>query len=291
MSEEIVKFINILLIAALLIIGGQSCNSEKSGKEKQAQAAEKMMSDINKLYSGKDYNNALVMIDSLMKTYPGVIDTQRKALHVRTLIMERCTINDSIDNENVLTENIILADSLAKRLTYVKNEDMVEGYYVSTLIPYSGVMSATGITARVSDNGELSLVSTLSGHRISHSSIRAITDTLSATTSVIPTGNSRNYYFSQSGVEAVTYLQTECDSICHFIQLHTKDHIGIVFIGKRNYKMTLSQKEKQAISEVYAYYQATHAVEKAQIERVKFARKLQLTRKQIKQTAVNLKGN
>lgn len=275
----------------LLLIGFQSCNSEKSEKEKKAQESEKVMSNINKLYANKDYNNALVMIDSLMKSYPGVIDTQRKALHIRTLIMERITLKDSIQNEAVLERTIHIVDSLRKTLDYTKESDMVEGYFTSSQVPYTSALNATGITTRVNEEGELSLVSTLVGRHISHCSVKAVVDTLTASTATVPISNSRNYYFSKSGIESVTYTQTECDSLCRFIKSHVQDVITINFIGNKSQKYVLPENAKRAIADVYSYYEANATIKEAQLNRQKFARRLQLTRKQIKQTAVNLKGN
>ena len=56
------------------------------------------------MYAGKDYDNAMLMIDSLMKTYPGLIDVQRKAMHIQTMITEKRTLADSIANEKSLSK-------------------------------------------------------------------------------------------------------------------------------------------------------------------------------------------
>ena len=53
----------------------------------------------------------------------------------------------------------------------------------------------------------------------------------------------------------------------------------------------LSQKEKSAIENVVNYATAITAAHDAANMRLKFARKLQLARKQIKQTATNIQGD
>ena len=67
--------------------------------------------------------------------------------------------------------------------------------------------------------------------------------------------------------------------------------ITIKFVnGSKSYKQVLSQKEKSAIKNVVNYATAITAAHDAANMRLKFARKLQLARKQIKQTATNIQG-
>ena len=237
------------------------------------------------MYAGKDYDNAMLMIDSLMKTYPGLIDVQRKAMHIQTMITEKRTLADSIANEKVLEQSMAAADSIKHNLKFVNSADMVEGYFVDKTMPDDGIPSVTGIVARVAEHGDISLLSSLRGHRIRHTRICA--------TGNVPPSNSRNYRYNDNGqnVELVTFNAQECGDFLSFIAQNTALPITIKFVnGSKSYKQVLSQKEKSAIKNVVNYATAITAAHDAANMRLKFARKLQLARKQIKQTATNIQG-
>ena len=78
MLNEITKKIFPGLLCTCLLCCNIACTSGSGEDEKNA---EKMMLEINSLYSNKQYDKAMSMIDSLMKSYPGMIDIPHKALH------------------------------------------------------------------------------------------------------------------------------------------------------------------------------------------------------------------
>lgn len=289
MLDVTIKYISVILIA-LSSISFVSCGNKQSAEEKDAEA---LMSKIKVLYTDKNYDQAMLMIDSLMKAYPGMIDVQRRAMHIQTMITEKKTLSDSIANEVTYQQNVALADSVKANLKFVKQEDMVEGYYVDKTMPDNGMPSSTQLVARVSKNGDLSVLSSLRGHKCHHNRLNAETDSSSVFTAVVPTSNPRNYKFSDNGqsVELVTFNGNECEEFCTFIASNASLPIIVKFIGNaKSHQISLSKSEKTAFSNVVAYHNALCEIEKATTMRLKFAQKLKLARKQIKQTATNLKG-
>lgn len=268
-----------------------SCGSNQSEEEAKA---EKILTDVKTLYSDKKYDEAMKMIDSLMKSYPGMIDMQRKAMHVQTLIIEKQTINDSIDNEAFYLKNKTLADSLLGNFKFVKTEDMVEGYHVPKSVNPDGLIYQNGIEARVGENSGIYLVSSLHGVPIRHTRLEVSADGETVSTKAVPTGNSRNYRFKNDGrqVEMVTFNTAECDSLCSFVSNNRTKAIRLCFIGKYGKQaMALPDRTKKEIAEAYELDTIQKNVRSAEINRLKFYKKLQLTRKQIKQTATNIQGN
>lgn len=292
MLDATIKHIFQYILLSACLFCSFSCSNSKQTED--AEKAEQVMSQIKSLYAGQDYDNAMLMIDSLMKTYPGLIDVQRRAMHIQTMITEKRTLADSTANEKILEQSMAAADSIKHNLKFVKNADMVEGYFVDKTMPDDGIPSATGIVARVTEHGDISLLSSLRSHRIRHTKICATADTASVATNNVPLSNSRNYHYNDDGqsVELVTFNAQECGDFLSFIVQNASCPITIKFInGTKSYKQTLSQKEKDAIVNVVNYTTAVTTAQSAANMRLKFARKLQLARKQIKQTATNIQGD
>ena len=121
-----------LAVAILPMLIATACGSQKSEEEINA---ERLLSEVKSCYSGKQYDKAMSMIDSLMKTYPGLLDVQRAAMHYQTLIIEKQTLRDSTDNEQLYSENRAIADSLLKQFRYIKTTDKFQFLNISN--PYS----------------------------------------------------------------------------------------------------------------------------------------------------------
>ena len=68
-------FLGILLTAMLVACGS---NTQKE--------AEQLLKEANKQFAQKQYDRALISIDSLRKVYPGAIDTRKKALKLQQSI-------------------------------------------------------------------------------------------------------------------------------------------------------------------------------------------------------------
>ena len=289
MLNEITKKIFPVLLCTCLLCCNIACTSGSGEDEKNA---EKMMLEINSLYSNKQYDKAMSMIDSLMKSYPGMIDIQHKALHTQTVIVEQQAINDSIDNDVAFAKAVNEGNLHKANLKYVKTDNMVEGYYVPKNVADDGLLTKTGILARVSDKGNLSVVSALFGGN-NHTRLTVTADGFEASTIDVPKSNSRNYSFLENGirVEMVTFETAECDSLCAFIANHSTSKIKLSFVGKRSHTIPLTENCIKDIVEVYNLYIAYKSMHTSEVERIKIMRRLQLARKQVKQTATNLQGN
>ena len=293
MYGSLSKNIITAIIAALPVVTMVSCsgNQQKSENEVKAEA---LLKNVQSLYEEAKYDDAMTMIDSLMKVYPGELDVQRRALHVKTLINEKLIFNDSIANEELYAQSKQMVDSLGARFKFMKEKDMVEGYYISKSLNNDALIKTTGLMPRVGEDGSLSLVSSLYGHSIKHTRLSATANNSTVTTVDVPVSNDRNYRFNDNGVpvEMVTFTMKECDSLCHFIMENAGTNIRLTFeSGKKKHATTLSKKTKEIISETYEYSHSLQDLKKAEMDRVKFAKKLQLSRKQIKQTATNIQGN
>lgn len=278
----------ILLLAAAMSV--TSCGNSKT--ESQINA-ENILSEAQSLYDSGKYMEAIGTIDSLMKKHPGIIDVQRQAMHLKTLVVEKQTILDSIANDSAIVANKQIVDSLANNFKYVKTADMVEGYYVSKNVSGDNLTKRTNIEARINEMGEIYLVSSLYGKSIKHTKLRAVAGDSTVETEAVPYDNARNYRFKDGGtpVEMVTFRKADCDTLCQFIADNVAKDIKVEFIGGKKYSLPLPSKTKNLIAETYIF--ATHKAQLKKAEDLKlyYMRKLQITRKQSRQTATNIKGD
>ncbi len=278
----------ILLLAAAMSV--TSCGNSKT--ESQVNA-ENILSEAQSLYDSGKYMEAIGTIDSLMKKHPGIIDVQRQAMHLKTLVVEKQTILDSIANDSAIVANKQIVDSLANNFKYVKTADMVEGYYVSKNVSGDNLTKRTNIEARINEMGEIYLVSSLYGKSIKHTKLRAVAGDSTVETEAVPYDNARNYRFKDGGtpVEMVTFRKADCDTLCQFIADNVAKDIKVEFIGGKKYSLPLPSKTKNLIAETYIF--ATHKAQLKKAEDLKlyYMRKLQITRKQSRQTATNIKGD
>ena len=278
----------ILLLAAAMSV--TSCGNSKT--ESQVNA-ENILSEAQSLYDSGKYMEAIGTIDSLMKKHPGIIDVQRQAMHLKTLVVEKQTILDSIANDSAIVANKQIVDSLANNFKYVKTADMVEGYYVSKNVSGDNLTKRTNIEARINEMGEIYLVSSLYGKSIKHTKLRAVAGDSTVETEAVPYDNARNYRFKDGGtpVEMVTFRKADCDTLCQFIADNVAKDIKVEFVGSKKYSLPLPSKTKNLIAETYIF--ATHKAQLRKAEDLKlyYMRKLQITRKQSRQTATNIKGD
>lgn len=278
----------ILLLAAAMSV--TSCGNSKT--ESQVNA-ENILSEAQSLYDSGKYMEAIGTIDSLMKKHPGIIDVQRQAMHLKTLVVEKQTILDSIANDSAIVANKQIVDSLANNFKYVKTADMVEGYYVSKNVSGDNLTKRTNIEARINEMGEIYLVSSLYGKSIKHTKLRAVAGDSTVETEAVPYDNARNYRFKDGGtpVEMVTFRKADCDTLCQFIADNVAKDIKVEFVGGKKYSLPLPSKTKNLIAETYIF--ATHKAQLKKAEDLKlyYMRKLQITRKQSRQTATNIKGD
>ena len=279
-----------ILLAICLSASIYSCGNQKSEEQKYA---EQYLSEAQSLFNNKQYDRASIMLDSLMKTYPGVIDVQRNAMHLRTLITEQVTIADSISNDSVIAANKNFVDSVSKRFKFVKTKDMVEGYYLNNSIALDNLTKRTDIEARIDEQGNIYLISSLYGKPIKHTSLIAKCNKEEARTKEIAYDNAKNYRFKDgnTSVEMVTFNKEACDTFCQFITRNIDNKIVIEFSGRGKHSIVLSDRSKKAIAETYEFADRKAILKKSEDLKIYYSRKLQITRRQSRMTATNIKGD
>ncbi|MBS7410114.1 MAG: hypothetical protein KIG59_04040 [Muribaculaceae bacterium] len=286
MYKEAINFIT----AALVAIAIPACSN---GKSEEQIKAEELYGLAQSKYDSSNYEEAILYIDSLVKTYPGVIDVQRNAMHLKTLIVEKKTIADSIANDSIILANKAVVDSLAKQFQFVKTKDMVEGYSVLNSIGADRLVKATGIEPRINEAGDIYLLSSLYGNAVGHTSLRVSGTSGQVETGVVPQDNANNYRFRDGStqVEMVTFSKEKCDTFCQFIAANRNDKLTVSFCGRKSTQVVLTDRTKSEIATTYDYATKKSELKHAEDMRLYYSKKLQITRRQIRATATNITGD
>lgn len=283
-----IRLYAVLLVAASMA-GFVSCGNSKSEEQLKAEA---LLSDAQSMFDSNQYDKSIALIDSLSKTYPGLIEVQRNAMHLKTLATEKKTILDSISNDSVIITNKQLVDSLSKGFKYVKTQDMVEGYYVKSSVSSGNLTKRTDVEARIDELGNIYLVSSLYGKGVKHTRLKVLCNGGEVATTNVAYDNAKNYRFKDGAtpVEMVTFDKEACDSLCRFILENRGKNITLEFCGNRIYKMQLPANTKNTIADTYLYASRKAELKKAEDLKLYYAKKLQITRRQSRQTATNISG-
>lgn len=288
MCSAVIK--NFIPVIACLGICLTACNNNKSENQLKAEG---ILTQAQSSFENKKYDLAITQLDSLMKKYPGEIDVQRNAMHLRTLVIEKKTIIDSIANDSTIAANKQIVDSLSNMFRYVKTRDMVEGYFVSKAISDNHLTKQTDIEVRIDDRGNIYLLSSLYGNTIHHTYLKAKCNAGTVETKAVAFDNAKNYRFKDgnTSVEMITFDKEACDTLCQFISENRNTAITIEFCGRKSYSMQLSNKTKNSIADTYLFATRKSNLKKAEDLKKFYAQKLVITRKQSRQTATNINGD
>lgn len=259
------------------------------GVSKEQQEAENLLISAKQLIENKQYDNSIVLLDSLCKTYPKEFDLVKEAMHVKATALEQKFTIMLAQADSVIAVNAPIVESISSKFKVVKSPEMVEGYRVVKNIAGTPLINRTGIEPRIDDGGNLYIVSLLNGHSIHHNKlIASVKGKSSAETASIPYDEARNYRFDDNGVsnEMVTFRFDECEDFCKFIADNSNENITLTFSGKKSYSMPLPTAVKQAIIDSYSYSSAIRTGLEAEKNKMLLQKKIEVAKNQIERTKV-----
>ncbi|MDD2961288.1 MAG: hypothetical protein PHR45_04310 [Muribaculaceae bacterium] len=283
MYNEVIKK-SLFTILTTGLIFSSSCGNKKNSPSE----AELLLTSAQEAFDNADYNKSIILLDSLTKSFPTEIDTQRKGMHLKTVVDEKKSIKDSISNDSIINIYSSVKNDLSSKFIYIKTKDMVEGYSVHKNSPQ--LINRTGVEARIDDSGAIYLVSLLNGHSINHTKISFSNGASESFSDNVPFNGSTNYRFKDSGVtnEMVTFRGAKCDTLCQFVSDNANANLKLNFIGKSRFSIPLSKNERNILAETQKYSVATIKLKKAEGLKLYYLNRLKITREQIKKTSNNL---
>lgn len=257
------------------------------GSNNKDSEAETLLADAKAQFDKADYTQALVELDSLKSKYPTAIETQKKAIHLRTLIDEKTTLDEIKANDSILYAANRQKQSLEKDFTFIKTKDMVEGYHVLKSVSKRPLVQRTGIEARIDEQGRIYLITLLHGNAVKHTKISVSSSKGEEVfTNEVPYNGSTNYRFVNEGIsdEMITFRSEQCDSLNQFVTANKDSSLKLNFIGKKRFSLPLSPADKKMIADTYNYSNAIINGKKAESQKLYLDKKLEIAREQIKKT-------
>lgn len=264
--------------AALLLA---SCSGSKNA-DPQAQA---LLDGANQAFTAADYTLATSLLDSLQKTFPGEIALQKEAMALRPKVIEKATLLQISTNDSLTALCHLTADQMKGKLKWVKEPQMVEGFYVASGSYNPSFMNSTGIQGRVSEIGEFYIVSS-ARPAVGHTSIALSAGSASAATPAVPYDGESNYRID--GGEVITFSPQQSDTIGQFALANTGRPLTLSFRGKRTSVRKLSADQVTDIADAYAYASAITQARRLAAERQRLEATLQVARNQMARTDTSI---
>lgn len=240
------KFLYIALFASLL-----SC----SGNEEKALA---LYQSAEQQYSAGNYNEALLLLDSIDNAYAKCFDVRKAgqllmykinlAIEEKTLVETDTLLNRIIPKINETTE---------KYFVFEKSEYDELGRYIFKGTEVENNVQRSYIHAAVNEYGVTQLISTYSGGSdINHTAVRfKASDGSEVLTNTIPYNDGSNYKYVIDGThyESVTYQGEKDNGALAFIANHVGDNgLKAILIGeKKEITVNVSKSEREALAASY----------------------------------------
>lgn len=240
MLREVCKSIVIALSVTSMLV---AC-----GPGEEEKAAAKLLDEARTAIDNKQFENAIGLLDTLSVLHPKMTKVIKKAIELRPVAIEGVTIKQLEQSDSLMALARWRADSLSPMFTTVNDSRLVEPYTVAKAAP-ANIYSRTGIEARVTPDGAFSIVSSLNGPKIRHTSITLSDGNEAATSESVPTGSEANYTIN--GSETVTFSVHKCDTIGDFAVKHDNRPLKLTFNGTKTHTIKLSPKEVHAIADTY----------------------------------------
>ena len=230
------------LIAAFLAIAALSVTS--CGGDNQVKTAQSMLERARTAANMGQYEAAKLLLDSIDSVCPKAVDVRREGMSLMATVREGL-LNIQIAQTDSLQ---LRGDSLQQRLRKVENP--IEPYFVVTDL---GTVTQ-GLDPRLMPDGTLYILSRLSSPKIRHTSVSlSAPDGTSAASASIPRDGERND--DTGGIETITFIGTDADTIGAFVTAHLGSPISLRFIASngKTTEMPLPQQQAQAIAAAYGY--------------------------------------
>lgn len=270
-----------LLLCALTACGGPS--------EEQI-AAQGLLEQARALYDQGMYDSSAVIADSLCKTYPKQFDLVKEAMNARAMALEQSFTIQLEATDSVIAQKKRVVEELAGKFTYIKTEDMVEGYKILTSLVKRPLVGRTGIEPRVDEGGNLYLFSLLNGVPAKHEKLVAYVrknKAEAAETATVAYDDIRNYRFTDINDvsnESVTFHFDECAEFCQFVVDNADKDLNLTFSGKKSHTIQLDKATKQAIVDSYTYSAAIRDGLQADMQRMLLLKKIDVAKSQVERT-------
>lgn len=262
------------LLLAAAITGAVAVSTASCGRSDE-QKARQYLDRATTMLSSADYSGALAALDSLNTLFPAEVKVRREGMALRPQIIERQSLRQLEHCDSVLASLTIQSDRLKGVLKHVP--DAFEGYYTTAALAGKVPAEKSGLYARMSPDGVFMVIASSTRSALS-TGVTLSTSSQSVSTPEVPHDGERND--RSRGVEIITFMPSECDTLGSFAAANPGAPIKLTFNGAKPYEIPLPADQAAALGEVYIASRTFAALRAAQLEKSRLEKQLQTARNQ-----------
>lgn len=244
-----------ILLSALMLF---SCEN------KEQKAAEQLFKEAQAMVQNEQFEEALLLLDSLQNSYPELVEIRRKAFELSKVLRIEQGRKDSLVIVPELRALELIADSLYQSFKLIEVPDMPD----ENILRFKGYDPSVNSSSPFMDcylthNGELKLVAGISERYPINSIYVKVYDSKGqkfAVSDTIPYDGGLNYRYEYLSryYERLTFSSEAASRVASFIsELPDYEQIRMVFYREDGSAMpahTLNNRAKEAIKGTYEYY-------------------------------------
>lgn len=234
----------IVFILLLGLITLSSCEHQRNNGEAEAK---ELLDEAEIRINADDFDYARVLIDSLRNTYPRAFETRRRSINVLNELEVKETEHKAIAQGKVMEKLDSELSEIKKDFILEKDERYQEVGFYKAKKQQASSLHRTCLYAEVDENGQLFLISVLTGKKISHD--RIIVEVQGEEKRESAKCLSFLIDKSSGNEEQATFKKyAEDNGIINFIAENANKNIFITCEGQKgSHKYQLSKTDAQAI--------------------------------------------
>lgn len=254
-----------IFVFLLLLCGLISCSSKSKN-------AKYYLTMAQEYYKANNYENAKSYIDSIKLLHPKSFKEIKEGFALLQDVRRAENKRNIAFLDSVIEVNYTVLKEIQTKFDFVRDENYQEfGNYVPKLTPSSKPLEENTLRSRVSEKGVLFLESVISGSDINHNKIKVSIPDGSYAETLTVTSDGLNYKFTtlKRTYEIVRFIGKDENGVSEFIYTFKDSPITLTYLGKRNYTKTLSNTEKNAISQSFQLSSVLSEIENIKFEKGK----------------------
>lgn len=277
MSNAISK-LSLIRIAAAAVITATALGATSCGDSDKKQAEALLEQARADLQDGR-YSAGLAILDTLDARFPAQTDARRQGMHLRPQLIERQSLREMESADSLLAVLTLGADSLKATLELVP--DAFEGYYTTRKLASKVPADKPGLYARMSTEGTFTVVCSAPKGTLGTGAVLTAGGAEARTPAVAEDGERND---RSRGVEIITFMPVECDTLGHFAALHRGEPIKLTFTGGKERTISLDPDQADALARIYEASRTFGAMRSAQLRKAHMQKQIDVARSQMART-------
>lgn len=230
-----------------------------------AAKAEIMYERAQSALNGGNPRHCIELLDSLDSNYSAQSDVMKRSIALRPKALLGLTEEEIVVTDSVINTNKLLLDSLKPLMVHIEIPG-TEGYVIKQTAYDPDLMNKTGISPRVSENGEFYIVSSVNpAAGLQHWSVSAVVGDMIATTDTVIYDGALNFRMNNS--EVITFTPAGSNEFGKLIAENIGLPVRVLFNSQNGHSIsiTLNASQVDGIATAYNYASAINDMRNATV--------------------------